>query len=274
VELPLVSVIMPARNAGSFIREAIGSMLAQTWPHWELIVVENGSTDRTGEVIASFHDPRIRHLHSPITGLCHARNLGLAKARGSLLCFLDADDRLPHRSIEARATRLMADPQLRFVDGIVETYDERMERVRRIWRPSFRGIPFLEMGKINPGCFSAISWMIRRSEDLVMEFDTSWTHLEDRVFFLSIAHAGAYDFVEEPCYHIRRRAGSLMSEHGYMEGAFRRYLARVRERDILSADQWKAERRYFHRMFARAYAREGHLAPAIGHAWSWLNIRR
>ncbi|WP_293861370.1 glycosyltransferase family A protein [uncultured Alsobacter sp.] len=96
---PLVSVLVPAFNAAPFLAEAIGSLLAQTLTDFELIVVNDGSTDETGAIARSFADPRIRVHDLPVNmGEAQAANLGLALARGRYLARLDADDiALPHR---------------------------------------------------------------------------------------------------------------------------------------------------------------------------------
>lgn len=87
------SVIMPLYNKASYVRKAVESVVGQTYDDWELIVVENGSTDGSGEVVASCHDPRIRmqHLKENI-GPGAARNHGVAESTAAHICFLDADD--------------------------------------------------------------------------------------------------------------------------------------------------------------------------------------
>jgi glycosyltransferase involved in cell wall biosynthesis len=89
---PLVSVIVPAYNAERFLSRAMRSALAQTYPHIELIVVDDGSTDRTADVIRSFRDARIRHLSQPNSGQGAARNHGIRMSAGRYVTFLDADD--------------------------------------------------------------------------------------------------------------------------------------------------------------------------------------
>jgi teichuronic acid biosynthesis glycosyltransferase TuaG len=91
---PLVSVIMPAYNAQSFVSEAIESVRRQTFTHWELIVVNDGSTDATERIASDFckSDSRIRLIHRENGKLAKARNTGIATASGELLAFLDADD--------------------------------------------------------------------------------------------------------------------------------------------------------------------------------------
>jgi glycosyltransferase involved in cell wall biosynthesis len=89
---PLVSVIVPAYNAERFLGRALRSGLAQTYAHLELIVVDDGSADRTADVIRSFTDARIRHLSQPNRGQGAARNLGIRASTGRYVTFLDADD--------------------------------------------------------------------------------------------------------------------------------------------------------------------------------------
>ena len=88
----LVSIMMPAYNAGAYITEAIESMVAQTYPHWELLVVNDGSTDATHDIAARFSDPRIRLIDKTNGGESSARNVALKHSRGEFLAFLDADD--------------------------------------------------------------------------------------------------------------------------------------------------------------------------------------
>jgi hypothetical protein len=88
----LVSIIMPVYNGEAFIAQAIDSVLAQTYSNWELIVVNDGSTDGTADILTGYTDPRIRCIHQANQGLAGARNTGIYAAHGTYLAFLDADD--------------------------------------------------------------------------------------------------------------------------------------------------------------------------------------
>jgi glycosyltransferase involved in cell wall biosynthesis len=111
-----VSVVIGARNAEAYLEETIGSVLRQTLPPEEVIVVDDGSTDRTAVVAEGFGGP-VRCLPQPHSGLGSALNRGLREAQGQLLAFLDADDLwLPEKqALQARA--LAQDEELDMVFG-------------------------------------------------------------------------------------------------------------------------------------------------------------
>ena len=90
---PTVSIIIPVHNAENCIDETVRSVFAQSVQDFELLLVEDGSTDGSAERIAAYEDPRVHVLtNGEPHGACHARNLGIEKARGRYIAFLDADD--------------------------------------------------------------------------------------------------------------------------------------------------------------------------------------
>ena len=95
---PLVSIIIPCYNGEEFVQEAIMSALAQSYPRVEVLVVDDGSTDRSAEIARAFP---IRYLYQKNRGLTASRNRGIQESRGAYLIFLDADDRLLPEAVEA-----------------------------------------------------------------------------------------------------------------------------------------------------------------------------
>ena len=87
-----ISVVIPLYNKGLYIKRALDSVLAQTYQNFELIVVNDGSTDESAEAVKMFTDPRIRLIHQENGGECAARNRGIYESRADLIAFLDADD--------------------------------------------------------------------------------------------------------------------------------------------------------------------------------------
>lgn len=91
-EQPLVSIITPAYNAGPYIKDTIQSVLTQTYSGFEHIIVDDGSSDNTAEVVRTFTDPRIKYFYQKNSGQSSARNAAIAAAKGKYIALLDADD--------------------------------------------------------------------------------------------------------------------------------------------------------------------------------------
>jgi glycosyltransferase involved in cell wall biosynthesis len=90
--VPLLSVVMPVFNGGVYLRHAIRSILQQTFHDFELIIVDDGSTDGTSEIIRSFADNRVHVVSQANSGPAHAFNRGLREARGEYVARMDSDD--------------------------------------------------------------------------------------------------------------------------------------------------------------------------------------
>ena len=106
---PPVSVVIPAYNRAATIGAAIDSVLRQTWTDFELVVVDNGSTDGTLEAARAVTDPRLRVVAAPRNlGAAGARNLGVAEARGTWIAFQDSDDEWMPQKLEKQMARIAA----------------------------------------------------------------------------------------------------------------------------------------------------------------------
>lgn len=264
---------MPAKDVANYISDAVQSVLEQTYSNWELIVIENGSKDDTLAIIQQFTDDRIRIIQSEKTGLSHARNIGLNIFNGEFICFLDADDKLPKNSLESRINHFWNFPNITFLDGKVQTFNNDFSILLREWSPSFEGIAEREMAFLTPRCFCGITWMIRVDPTMNLRFDESWTHLEDRVFFLRNAHYGLYDYVDEQVYIIRRRSGSLMSNHVALELAYVRFMNYVAELKLLSNKQLIDEQKKFHVIFFKTYLKQMWFFRALRHLFFLIRIK-
>ena len=178
-EFPLVSCIIAVFNGEAYLHEAIDSLLAQTYPELEIVVVNDGSTDGTANVIDRYGD-RVRVLNQANCGVSIARNRGVAMSTGQLLCFLDADDRVDRRKIAMQVAAFRADAQLEFCDchtsyfWSAEISAEARERDFRHAGPFWR--------EALPCHISA--WMFRRELwNRVGEFSPSLRYSEDTDWF-------------------------------------------------------------------------------------------
>ena len=118
----LVSIIVPAYNASSYLEETIQSICNQAYQSWEVIIVNDGSTDNTLEIIRSFKDPRIQSTTQKNAGVAAARNKGLFFAKGEFIVFFDADDLMTPDFLSERVNALNSDSTIGYVGGWVQTF--------------------------------------------------------------------------------------------------------------------------------------------------------
>ena len=128
---PLISVVMPVYNAESFLREAVESILSQTYTNFEFIIINDGSTDNSGKILSDFNDHRMRVIGQPNAGIGKALNRGLDSASGELIARMDADDiALPQR-FEKQVEFFLLHPDLALLGTWAEIIDS--EGRHRSW---------------------------------------------------------------------------------------------------------------------------------------------
>src|SRR5215471_16349024 len=144
-----VSVVIPCHNGERYVAETLGSVLRQQSPGIEVLVVDDGSTDRTREVVEAMA-PAVRYLRQPHGGAARARNGGVAQATGNVLAFLDADDLWPDGALRALLAPLEADAGLGMVVGHMEQFvsPELPEEARRQFRFSPDPVPARMCGSV------------------------------------------------------------------------------------------------------------------------------
>jgi len=191
-----VSVIIPTYNRADLVRRAVDSVLAQTFPNFELIVVDDGSTDRTQEVLAAVDD-RLVLIAQPRAGVSAARNQGLAAARSPLIAFLDSDDYWLPEKLAVQVHFFEENPEA-VICQTEEVWYRRGRRVNprtRHRKPSgdvFR--PSLELCLISP---SAVM-MRRELFDRVGRFDESLPACEDYDLWLRAAAEYPVHLLDRP----------------------------------------------------------------------------
>lgn len=138
--MPAVSVIVSCYNLGPFLDDAVQSVLAQTWQDFEILIVDDGSTDAsTTALLADYTRPKTRVIRTSHRGLAAARNTGVEQASGRYLCALDADDRLLPTFLERTVGVLESDSQLTFCSAWLRTFGEEHWN----WTPARCDLPTL-----------------------------------------------------------------------------------------------------------------------------------
>jgi glycosyltransferase involved in cell wall biosynthesis len=193
---PLVSVIIPTYNRGHCLARAIDSVLAQSFSGYELIVVDDGSTDDTAELLQSFGD-RLRSIHQENRGVSAARNTGIRFARGEFIALLDSDDCWLPAKLERQVDFFKAHPQA-LACQTEEIWIRNGQRVNPKQRHrKFSGLIF---EKCLPLCLvSPSAVMIRKSLfDQIGLFDESLPACEDYDLWLRITWQHPVDLIPTP----------------------------------------------------------------------------
>lgn len=195
VHSPTVSVIIPTHNRGDILRRAIDSVLNQTYKDFELIVVSDGCTDNTDEIVTSYADPRIKFFsHEKSCGASAARNTGIKASTGQYIAFLDDDDEWTVDKLEVQVPVIeRSAPKL----GLVYAWMEYIEdgRVKCVRAPELRGDIFIEMLD-KQAITNSSTLMIRREVlDVVKGFDESLLRGNDGDFIRRISKHFAVDYV-------------------------------------------------------------------------------
>lgn len=184
---PLVSVLMPVYNAGSFLRESVGCVLRQSADDLELVIVDDGSTDGGIATLQDLSDPRIRVVrHESNRGLAAARNLCLDSARGEYLAWLDADDLCHPSRLHEQLKLLARNPRVGLCGTWVKTFGS--EEVHR-WRYPVDS-DTLKSRMIFDDPFATSSVMVRRNvlKECNAKFDESFPPAEDYDLWERLSH--------------------------------------------------------------------------------------
>jgi glycosyltransferase involved in cell wall biosynthesis len=215
---------MPAYNAGAHIKDAVESVLKQTYANWELLIIDDGSMDNTREVVGSIENSRVKYFYQENKGASAARNMGLQCMKGEYFCFLDADDILPPYSLEVRLKKFTANKELAFVDGEVLAMDYDLKTVFRHYQPRFKGRPFSQLKQLSDSCFYGITWMIKKKGETKYAFNTDFRYSEDLVFYLEHSEEGLYDYVDQIIYINRKVGTSAMHNFKALAAGYRKLL--------------------------------------------------
>lgn len=207
-----VSVVIPAYNSATYVREAVDSVLRQTFPAHEILIVDDGSTDGTAAVVRSLKGP-VRYFFQPNAGQAAARNRALREATGDWIALLDADDLWPPAKLEEQATFLSLHPHVDFVFGNLSNFrdtprstepeilDPEVHADLRAHATDVRDLA-LHLLTVNPVAVSSV--VFRRScVEGVGHFDESLRYCEDLDYWLRIAARYRIGYLDRT--HVLRR---------------------------------------------------------------------
>lgn len=214
-QLPRVSVIVPTHNSARYLPEAIDSVLGQTYRDFEIIVVDDGSTDDTQEVLARYGD-QIRVVRQRNQGSAAARNAGILAARGEFIAFLDADDLWLPQKLERQMPLFGERPEIGWVYSDYREFDESGLRTRSFFereglRPPPEGWVLLALAK---GCITWTTTVVVRASCFQEAglFDGAFPRAQDYDMWLRLAARFPVACVAEVLALYRRHPAQVTSE--------------------------------------------------------------
>jgi glycosyltransferase involved in cell wall biosynthesis len=213
----LVSVVIPCYNQAHFLEEAIESVLSQSYPDFEVIVVDDGSTDYTEKVASSYAaaDQRVKLIRQKNRGLAGARNRGLAESRGEYVVFLDSDDRLLEEALEVGVRELESHPECAFVSGRCRFIAADGSPILRLEQEIVAGDPHLELLSAGPILVPAVTYR-RSAFEKVGGFDESYKAAEDYALYYRVASRFPIHFHDAVVAEVRRHEGSMTRDFPLM----------------------------------------------------------
>ncbi|MEM7760200.1 MAG: glycosyltransferase family A protein [Cyanobacteria bacterium P01_A01_bin.40] len=226
--MPKVSVIIAAYNLMAYLPETINNVLAQTYTDFELIVVDDGSSDHTSEWVDQVPDPRVRLITQTNMGLAGASNTGIINSQGEYITFIDADDLWSPTKLEQQVKILDRHPEVGIVYTWVTYMNDAGESTGRVVKPEADGYIWQDLIKVNQiECGSVV--MVRRScFDEVGLFHTELNaYGQDWDMWLRLALKYQFKVIRQPLVYYRQRASSSSRHLLQMEQGFRVVLAKA-----------------------------------------------
>ncbi|MBN2668093.1 MAG: glycosyltransferase family 2 protein [Bacteroidales bacterium] len=266
----LVSIIMPVYNGEKYIKDAVNSVLGQSYTNWELLIINDGSVDKTENIIEKYTDSRIKYFCTQNNGVSQARNFGLDRMNGSYFCFLDADDMLSLNSIEDRIKLFIENPDLDFVDGMVGGYSNDFSQQFYTKTPNFRGHPYPLLIQLSDQVFSGITWLIKRDLSYKYHFKTGMTHAEDLLFYIDISKNKKYNYIPNEIYKIRNNTLSAMSNLDGLSNGYKILFNELKNKHKLNHKElWFFKKRVI-RIMVYTYLKKLRLCKAINEFFKFI----
>ncbi|SIN77435.1 glycosyltransferase family 2 protein [Vannielia litorea] len=239
--MTLASIIVPAFNVEATLAETLTALLAQTYPDFEIIVVDDGSTDRTPLIAQRFaRDARLRIVQQGNRGLAGARNSGIQAARGEIIGFCDADDLWHPEKLARHAAHLAANPEVGISYSGSALIDEASRPLRTAQRPRLAGVDASTIFKRNPigngsapvirrAVFDEIGYCPRQEPSRIWYFDETFRQSEDIECWLRIALSTCWRFegIEGLLTRYRVNSGGLSANTARQRAAWERMVTKL-----------------------------------------------
>ena len=199
----LVSIIVPFYNAENYVKETIGSVLAQTYQQFEILLINDGSTDQSSGIIKTIKDDRIHLVDQENQGVSFSRNKGIAMAKGEFIVFLDADDLLHPSFLEKRIFRLSKSAAIACASNVVlvDGKGNKIEEDKKHFAAN-KSSQILEFNDEIVTCPSSYLFKTEFIKKHKITFNKNLQSSADKYFLLEVLKQGEIELINEsPMYY-------------------------------------------------------------------------
>ncbi|MGL5633635.1 MAG: glycosyltransferase [Sarcina sp.] len=210
----MISVIMPVYNGEKHIKVSIESIIKQTYQNLELLVIDDGSTDKTKEIVMNFEDNRIKYFYQSNSGQAVAKNLGIENAVGDYIAFIDSDDIYIEMKLELQKKYLEDNKNIGCVYTNIEVFEDNKgnyilsSEVEFSKREDFLASILFRQIVPNP-----IALMIKKESLGSIRFDKKYRYAEDYKFTIELAKQMSFGYLDKNLYLYRRHDSNVTNNH-------------------------------------------------------------
>lgn len=235
-ECPVVSIVIPTYNRAEFIGAAIASVLGQSYGCLELIVIDDGSTDETAQVVGSFRDPRLRFVRQENQGRSAARNCAIRMTRGRYIAFLDSDDEYMQDKLLLQVAYMDSHPEVGMIYTSAQCINAAGDMLEgHVYEATVGGDIYRDVAFFRPVTITLPTVMLRREVlDTVGLFDEVMERFEDTDLWRRIAKRFYVGVIESPTCRLRtHNQNHLLSQNpDQIAAAIDYYVGKIFREDV------------------------------------------
>ncbi|MBF2064472.1 MAG: glycosyltransferase [Calothrix sp. C42_A2020_038] len=224
--MPKVSIVIPAYNTIKYLPDTLSSVWSQTFTDFEVLVVDDGSSDNIQEWASQVTDPRFKFISQPNRGVSAARNTGILAARGKYIALLDADDIWAPTKLETHVACLDQNPQVGLVSSWTAMINAQGLPTGRLMKSTANGYVYKQL--LVKNTIDCPSVLVRRScFDKVGLFNTKIRYNEDWEMWIRIAACYQFSVIPEPLVYYRQHPSSASKNWRLMQKGYAKVIRRA-----------------------------------------------
>lgn len=222
--MPKVSIVIPSYNAMRYLPEAVNSVLRQTFTDFEVLIVDDGSSDHTVEWASQLTEPRVKLISQENKGAAGARNNGIANSQGEYVAFLDADDVWEATKLEKQVKCLDDNPSAGLVHTWIAFIDEQGKATGNVMATYGEGEVWKQVVEYNPVRCGSTTMVRRCCFDTVGVFDQNFSFAEDWEMWIRIASRYSFALIKEPLVYYRQHLNNKSKNYMAVLQTFRKII--------------------------------------------------